>query len=91
MCYIYIYTERCEPRRFFVTTAFQLCFRICHIKAAKKKKIAGNDLNRIHKFLVYVKNSNSVDENTSTSKAGFLFWKSEKFVTHIKSIYRTVL
>jgi hypothetical protein len=54
------------------------------------RKSGENKLNGIHKLLVYVENVNS-DENTSTTKVEFLFWKSETFIPHVKNIYQTVL
>lgn len=50
--------------QFFVTLAFQLCFRICHMKDARKSE--QNEQHGIQRFVVYIDHVNSGDDNTST-------------------------
>lgn len=39
-----LFVEWWVPRRFFVTMAFQLCFRICHMKDQKKNQDGMNKM-----------------------------------------------
>jgi hypothetical protein len=69
--------------QFFVTTAFQLCFRICQMTDAKKSE--QNEKHGIQRFVVYIDHVNSGDDNTSTTKVQFLFWKCENFILNFYS------
>jgi hypothetical protein len=60
------YSEWSETRTCFITSAFQLCFRIWHQEGPRKSGRA--EKNGAHQFLVHDNDVNILGENTSIVK-----------------------